>query len=154
MQTADQLATQIVTAIMLTRNSRQIFSNKIALSTVDGHMGKEKSKSTEFLGKCQSFYLDTCSIASARAHSTWDLSSGESCDIDKPMENNMLPRTRTRSSTKRRVIPFSVKYAVSPTHKVDHSGVEGMDMKSSSSKLSGTDLLDQTLNCIKAKLVR
>lgn len=141
---------------MLQVNSRLAISNKFALSAVhDGHLDKEKSRSTEFIDECQLFRLDTCPTLSTRAYSTWDLFRGETKKKFMKADQDMFSRARPSKTTKG--IPFSVKYAVSPPQKIsymDRSGLGAMDTKPSSSQPCGTDLLDQTLNSIRANLVR
>ncbi len=141
----------------------RVLFHKAPLSNAgDRNLNRERSKSTEFLE--DSMY--SLSEVSIRAQSTQDLSRPPGQhhrnhhlqppvhppSVKKVVSTDDVMLSRTGTTKKKAVVPFSVKYAVSPSRKaVDYNALEG---KSPGGKSKATtDLLDLTLLQIKANLV-
>ena len=121
----------------------------------DRNLSRERSKSSEYLDDPPSYCPE---VMNMRAQSTQDLSWGEGRHNSSKYPPKKKPKVvpvedlLSRSGTTRRKdIPFSVKFAVSPARKaVDYGTPDG---KTSGKSKANLELLDQTLLQIKASLV-
>jgi len=135
----------------------KVLFNKVLLANPgDRNLSRERSKSSEYLDD-PSYNQEFLTM---RAQSTHDLSwnsGGHSSPKYPPAKKKsaeVMPGedALSRNGTPRRKdIPFSVKFAVSPARKViDYNALDG---KSSGKSKTNMELLDQTLLQIKASLV-